>query len=264
VEELLTLPPDEILLRWFNHHLLAAGSKRKVHNFGDDIKDGENYTILLHQLAPVECPLTPLETADLNLRAEQILHNAGRIGVRRYLNAHALVTGNPRLNLAFVANLFNIVPGLTPREKALPQPIVQPLGPPPPPIPRTLRDPSPSRQQQQIERERQKERERERERERAKDKERELRQSVRVERPREVRRQSGGSPPFYSDEREQEERERERERKRRHHRSRSEDDDEYRHRHRRPRDNDDDFATLALLLLGVVLTSTLGVTVLNR
>jgi plastin-1 len=29
VEDLLKLPPDQLLLRWFNYHLKAAGHKRK-------------------------------------------------------------------------------------------------------------------------------------------------------------------------------------------------------------------------------------------
>jgi plastin-1 len=38
LEQLLKLPPDQILLRWFNYHLKKAGWTRKVANFGSDIK----------------------------------------------------------------------------------------------------------------------------------------------------------------------------------------------------------------------------------
>jgi plastin-1 len=47
----------------------------------------------------------------------KVLHNAGVIGCRRYLTVPSLVSGNPRLNLAFVANLFNTWPGLAPLDE---------------------------------------------------------------------------------------------------------------------------------------------------
>lgn len=39
---------DDILLRWLNFHLKAAGSDKRVKNFGDSVKDAEAYTIVLH------------------------------------------------------------------------------------------------------------------------------------------------------------------------------------------------------------------------
>ncbi|KAF8325818.1 calponin homology domain-containing protein [Cantharellus anzutake] len=116
IEELLKLPPDQILLRWFNYHLKAAGWHRRVNNFSKDVKDGENYTVLLNQLKPAECSRAPLQIRDLTQRAIQILDNAEKIGCRKYLTPPALVAGNPRLNLAFVANLFNTHPCLEPVE----------------------------------------------------------------------------------------------------------------------------------------------------
>lgn len=46
-----------------------------------------------------------------------MLQNAERIGCRKYLTPSSLVAGNPRLNLAFVANLFNTHPGLAPLDE---------------------------------------------------------------------------------------------------------------------------------------------------
>ncbi|TFK47526.1 hypothetical protein OE88DRAFT_1647682 [Heliocybe sulcata] len=117
VEDLLKLTPDQILLRWFNYHLKQAGWKRRVNNFSKDVKDGENYTVLLHQLKPNDCSLDPLQTRDLKTRAEQVLQNAANIGCRKYLTPASLLSGNPRLNLAFVANLFNNHPGLEPLDE---------------------------------------------------------------------------------------------------------------------------------------------------
>jgi plastin-1 len=47
----------------------------------------------------------------------QVLQNADAIGCRKYLTPSSLVSGNPRLNLAFVANLFNTWPGLAPLDE---------------------------------------------------------------------------------------------------------------------------------------------------
>ena len=117
LEQFLRLPPEQILLRWFNYHLKNAGWGRRVNNFSGDVKDGENYTVLLNQLKPDICSRAPLQTRDLLQRAEEVLQNAERIDCRKFLTPTALVAGNPKLNLAFVANLFNTHPGLEPLEE---------------------------------------------------------------------------------------------------------------------------------------------------
>ena len=117
LEQFLRLPPEQILLRWFNYHLKNAKWDRRVNNFSGDVKDGENYTVLLNQLAPDVCSRSPLQTRDLHQRAEEVLQNADRLECRKFLTPKALVAGNSKLNLAFVANLFNTHPGLDPLEE---------------------------------------------------------------------------------------------------------------------------------------------------
>ncbi|KAL2783019.1 calponin homology domain-containing protein [Aspergillus keveii] len=114
LEQFLRLPPEQILLRWFNYHLKNAQWPRRVTNFSTDVKDGENYTVLLNQLAPDHCSRQPLQTRDLLQRAEEVLANADKVNCRKFLTPTSLVAGNPKLNLAFVANLFNTIPGLDP------------------------------------------------------------------------------------------------------------------------------------------------------
>ncbi|KAL3482878.1 calponin homology domain-containing protein [Aspergillus germanicus] len=114
LEQFLRLPPEQILLRWFNYHLKNAQWPRRVTNFSTDVKDGENYTVLLSQLAPDHCSRQPLQTRDLLQRAEEVLTNADKVNCRKFLTPTSLVAGNPKLNLAFVANLFNTIPGLDP------------------------------------------------------------------------------------------------------------------------------------------------------
>merc|ERR1712093_266431 len=117
LEQFLRLPPEQILLRWVNYHLKAANWPRRVANFSTDVKDAENYTVLLAQIAPDQCTRGPLQTRDLLQRAEQVLQNADTLGCRKFLTPTSLVAGNPKLNLAFVANLFNTHPGLDPLEE---------------------------------------------------------------------------------------------------------------------------------------------------
>jgi plastin-1 len=114
LEQFLRLPPEQILLRWFNYHLKNAKWGRTVSNFSSDVKDGENYTVLLNQLKPDICSRGPLQTRDLHQRAEEVLQNAEKLDCRKFLTPTSLVAGNPKLNLAFVANLFNTHPGLEP------------------------------------------------------------------------------------------------------------------------------------------------------
>ncbi|KAF8865088.1 hypothetical protein BDZ45DRAFT_472799 [Acephala macrosclerotiorum] len=114
LEKFLRLSPETILKRWFNYHLKAANWPDRVENFSNDVKDGKKYTVLLAQIAPEHCDRRPLQTRDLHQRAEQILQNADTLGCRKFLSPSSLVAGNPKLNLAFVANLFNNWPALDP------------------------------------------------------------------------------------------------------------------------------------------------------
>lgn len=114
LETFSCLPSEQILLRWINYHLKGAGSNRRVNNFGSDISDSEAYTILLKQIAPKEknVDLSPLQERDLKVRAEKMLNQAEKIDCRKFVRAHDICNGNNKLNLAFVANLFNNYPGL--------------------------------------------------------------------------------------------------------------------------------------------------------
>lgn len=117
LDAFLKLPPDQILLRWFNYHLKAANWGRRVSNFSKDVSDGENYTVLLHQIKPDTCDKAPLQENDLMTRAEMVLQRADAIGCRKYLTPGSMIAGNPKLNLAFVATLFNTWPSLEPLEE---------------------------------------------------------------------------------------------------------------------------------------------------
>ncbi|MDP2438726.1 MAG: hypothetical protein Q8P67_23525 [archaeon] len=119
------IPPEQILLRWFNFHLKNAGSHRVVTNFTSDLSDAELYLHLLHQLAPEKVSIQALEAGlretDPLVKASLVIQWAELLGCRKFITAKAILDGNPNLNLAFVATLFSAYPTLGPtaEEKAV-------------------------------------------------------------------------------------------------------------------------------------------------
>lgn len=95
---------------------LKAGSDRRIRNFHDDIKDSEIYTELINQIAPAGSGVNKdaMSREDLLDRAEVMLEQADKIKSRAFVTAKDVVKGQERLNLAFVANLFNNFPALDP------------------------------------------------------------------------------------------------------------------------------------------------------
>uniref|UniRef100_A0A672JKG9 Plastin-3 n=1 Tax=Salarias fasciatus TaxID=181472 RepID=A0A672JKG9_SALFA len=121
LEDLMKLSPEELLLRWANFHLENAGQP-KISNFSTDIKDSKAYFHLLNQIAPkgkeenepyIDINMSGINERDDLKRAEAMLQQADRLGCRQFVTPADVVSGNPKLNLAFVANLFNKYPALT-------------------------------------------------------------------------------------------------------------------------------------------------------
>lgn len=111
-EELHTfvkLPPEQILIRWVNYHLTRAGTSRRITNFGSDILDSEIYSILLNQLSST-CTLA--QETDLITRAAHVIRNARELGAPTFINPKDICEGNKKLNMSFVAQIFNACPGL--------------------------------------------------------------------------------------------------------------------------------------------------------
>ncbi|XP_041431006.1 plastin-3 isoform X1 [Xenopus laevis] len=130
LEDLMKLSPEELLLRWANYHLDNAGwnkinnfsSDIKLTDFGPSVKDSRAYFHLLNQIAPkgqkegeerIDINMSGFSEKDDLKRAEYMLQQADRLGCRQFVTPADVVSGNPKLNLAFVANLFNKYPALT-------------------------------------------------------------------------------------------------------------------------------------------------------
>lgn len=114
LEDLMKMSPEAILLRWVNHHLERAGVARRCTNFQSDISDSEVYTYLLKQIAPADAGVTleAMREDDAMSRAEVMLQQAAKLNCRSFVTPQDVVSGVYKLNLAFVANLFNNHPGL--------------------------------------------------------------------------------------------------------------------------------------------------------
>ncbi|KAK3158331.1 hypothetical protein QOZ80_2AG0135750 [Eleusine coracana subsp. coracana] len=112
-EELITLAPDKMLLKWMNFHLKKAGYKKTVTNFSTDVKDGEAYAYLLSALAPEHSSKTMIETTDPKERAKKVLETAEKLECTRYVTPKDIVEGSANLNLAFVAQIFQNRNGLS-------------------------------------------------------------------------------------------------------------------------------------------------------
>uniref|UniRef100_A0A8C1UDH2 Plastin 1 (I isoform) n=1 Tax=Cyprinus carpio TaxID=7962 RepID=A0A8C1UDH2_CYPCA len=120
LEHLMSMSPEDLLLRWVNYHLKAAGWE-PIRNFSDDIKDSRAYFHLLNQISPkgdvddemrIDIDMSGFNERDDERRAELMLKQAERLDCRQFVTPNDVVAGNHKLNMAFVANLFNMYPAL--------------------------------------------------------------------------------------------------------------------------------------------------------
>ncbi|VDD85756.1 unnamed protein product [Enterobius vermicularis] len=114
LDDLRKLSPEDILIRWVNYHMTKANVPLRCTNFTTDIVDSQIYTYLLHQVAPKGSGVTlaPLNVQGNVERAGAMLNEAAKIGCREFVTPHDVANGHYKLNLAFVANLFNKYPAL--------------------------------------------------------------------------------------------------------------------------------------------------------
>uniref|UniRef100_A0A673CMN4 Plastin-3 n=1 Tax=Sphaeramia orbicularis TaxID=375764 RepID=A0A673CMN4_9TELE len=115
LEDLMKLSPEELLLRWANFHLKKVGMS--ISNFSSDIKVRKipgipNPSTYDFSFIFIKYPAFSGWT-DLSKRAECMLIQADRLGCRQFVTPVDVVGGNAKLNMAFVATLFNKHPALT-------------------------------------------------------------------------------------------------------------------------------------------------------
>lgn len=118
LSDLQRLGPEGILLRWFNFHLRNDKSYEglpPVTNFKKDLADSVAYIHLLSQIQPEDhMPrISSDHSANNDIeRAEKMLRLAEQLECRAFLTPRDVVNKKEKLNLAFIANLFNNHPAL--------------------------------------------------------------------------------------------------------------------------------------------------------
>lgn len=108
--DLTKLPPEHILIRWMNFHLKNAG-QNEITNLGKDIADSKACLHVLNQLDK-QCSTEALEEADDLVRAEKMLVESTKIGVADVIGFRDIVKGNAKVNIIFIAEIFNTKHGL--------------------------------------------------------------------------------------------------------------------------------------------------------
>uniref|UniRef100_A0A7S2JDX6 Calponin-homology (CH) domain-containing protein n=1 Tax=Haptolina brevifila TaxID=156173 RepID=A0A7S2JDX6_9EUKA len=118
----LALPPEKVLLKWLNYQVQrVAPDYKEVTNFGPALKDSRVYAHLLtavapkHNLSAVQgLTAAVAQTADPLAKAQLIIEAAHELGVREFkVFAGDITKGNEKLNMGFMAAIFNHLPGLT-------------------------------------------------------------------------------------------------------------------------------------------------------
>ena len=103
--------PENILLRWMNFHLRAAGQS-EIGDLGKDLKDSRACIYVLNQLDAEKCSLDALNEEDDVERATKMIASATAMGVEDSIGPRDLVKGNAKVNAIFVAAMFNTKHGL--------------------------------------------------------------------------------------------------------------------------------------------------------
>jgi hypothetical protein len=91
MEQLLALPPEEILKRWVNYHMAKQNYPKRIKNFGPDIKDAKVYTVLLNSIAPDRCDMSGMSMPDAD-RAGKVLGDAERVGAQVFIKPDDILT----------------------------------------------------------------------------------------------------------------------------------------------------------------------------
>jgi len=67
------LTPEQMLLRWANFHLKAAGQDLQITNMGKDLVNTNALFYILNQIDPANCTLEGVNETDPEKRAEHLM-----------------------------------------------------------------------------------------------------------------------------------------------------------------------------------------------
>lgn len=105
---------EALLLKWINYHLKKSEVEgiEPVRNFGSDLADCKALIVLMNQLDPDSVSLNAVNNPYVLERAKAVVNAAKMMGCQQFVTVESLSCANPRLNLAFIANLFRKRSGL--------------------------------------------------------------------------------------------------------------------------------------------------------
>jgi len=114
--------PEQLLLRWFNHHLNNSSYPLRVTNFSSDLKTGLAYMYLLNQLMPKTSDLSGVNM-EIEQRVDKVVTDAKNMGINEPMTCNDIISGNSKLNLLFCASIFKKYPELKPPREVIKQEI---------------------------------------------------------------------------------------------------------------------------------------------
>ena len=106
-DDLAKAPVNEFLKRWVNKHIKLAGHPKTIENLGDDLRDGEVYTVLLNNIAPEDCDKSPLDETDPTERMRKIKVISKKLGVDTSAMPESLASGKEEIGQLFNGEIFN-------------------------------------------------------------------------------------------------------------------------------------------------------------
>jgi len=131
-------------MRWVNYQLSKSNCTRRITNFTKDVmvrtttivaaahvvrlilclpslhcllQDSECYSVLIYVLDSSKCDLAA--EPDPLARAAHVIQNARQLGCAPFIRPQDIVSGNKKLNIGFVAQLFNCCPNLVVSEEVI-------------------------------------------------------------------------------------------------------------------------------------------------
>ena len=110
--------PEQLLLRWFNHHLENSEYSQRVTNFSNDVKNGLAYTYLLNQIKPEIIDLSGV-SLPVEQRVEKVTSDAKTLGIEEPMAGNDILSANSKLNLLFCASIFEKYPKLKPKPQKI-------------------------------------------------------------------------------------------------------------------------------------------------
>eukprot|EP00002_Diphylleia_rotans_P028459 TRINITY_DN5746_c0_g2_i5.p1 TRINITY_DN5746_c0_g2~~TRINITY_DN5746_c0_g2_i5.p1 ORF type:complete len:970 (+),score=205.77 TRINITY_DN5746_c0_g2_i5:73-2982(+) len=115
IDNILSLPPDKLVLRWVNFHLKKKGLNRTIDNYAGDLRDCVVYLHLLNSIQPAVCGLGALDEMDTTKRATSVIESAEALGLSGIITEDNIINASPDnadMHLLFLIQLFSKYPCL--------------------------------------------------------------------------------------------------------------------------------------------------------